>query len=663
MGRKIIFLIFAILLVSVVSADMVLNQQPREVYNLGEVINLPIKIIAYADMTSFFSVELLCNGEKLDLPLKDIIVLSMGEEKQLSPSIPLIKSIIGNTTGICRIKPILGEDYLLTDGFRLSRAISIDLKNNQTEFSPGEILAIEGEAKKESGELVNGFVYLTITNDDLSKVVEFTDTVHGGLFSMNLPLPKDMGAGQHSVHLEVYEKDMLGETTNQGDSNYNIMIKQIPTNLEIVSESQKIEPGTSVKVKAILHDQTGQGIDSNVFITIEDGNRKIIEQTEKKTDEFLEIPIAHNEPPAKWTINATSNGLTTEGTFTINSKEEAKVELINDTVFLTNIGNVPYNKILLVKINNESLNINASIGVDEIQAYVLTAPKGEYRVEISSNGKNQIATHVALTGKEIDVRKASDGTMSLMAHPIVWVFIIAIFGSMVIILFRKGYQRTFFEHFKHKKNKKDSFDEPKKEMSLAPEKNKAELSLSIQGEKQDVSVVCLKIKNAKELHEQKGNAGSTIQHLITLAEINKAYTYENADNLIFIFSPVKTRTFRNEKSAIEVANKLKEILLHHNKIYHQKIDFGISVTYGPIVAKQESQGLKFMSMGTLITNAKKISSIAESDVLLGESIIAKLSREIKTEKRVKDGINVYVVKEIKNFEEGKKYSDNLAKSF
>jgi len=66
-----------------------------------------------------------------------------------------------------------------------------------------------------------------------------------------------MAAGIHPMRILVYEKDANGEITNQELMDHNIRVLQFPTSLEIIIENQDVEPGTSLKTKAILHDQTG----------------------------------------------------------------------------------------------------------------------------------------------------------------------------------------------------------------------------------------------------------------------------------------------------------------------------------------------------------------------------------------------------------------------
>jgi len=660
--KKIIFLlIFVILISSFASAEMIITEQPKEFYNMGDIISMPLKIITTNEVNAFFSMYLICNGIETEIH-KEYIGLKAGEEKEISASIPLMISFVGKSTGICKIKPMLGKEYILTKEFEISDLITIKSIFEESEFKPEQDIVIEGEAVKKNEEMVQGIVELKIMNKN-SSLIEKIGTVKNGYFYLNFSLPKESKAGQYLVKIDVYEMDSDGQKTNKGFITHNILIKQIPTSLEIVFENSEIDPGTNLNVKSILHDQTGENIESNSIITIKNQKNEILEKTEKLTNDFLNFPIAYNEPPANWTVIAVSNELTAETIFKIKEKQDVKIELINKTLTITNMGNVPYKKLVKVKIGNETLDIDVFLDVDKTQKYFLTAPDGKYKIEIMTDEGNKINETITLTGKTVDVKEVSEGVVSLMRHPIVWIFIIAILGFITFLVFKKGRKRIFFgrtDSNKKGKEQKKFWLERKKTIALTKNsivntKNKAELSLSIQGNKQNASIVCLKIKNLKEIQSKKSNAEETLQKIVNIAEENKAVTYENQDNLFFILAPIKTRTFKNETTAVKIAQKTQKILKEYNKLAKQKIDFGISLNYGTIIAKQEKDILKFMSMGTLITTAKKISSISKEEIFLSEKIKDKLSTNIKTAKEQKDKIAVYTIKEIKDREGNKKF--------
>ena len=604
MGRIILYLtlaIFMIFFISLVSAEIIINQQPEELYNMGDIVKTSFKIVTPLNLNpdTFFMVNIFCNGIETNVVKYPIGDMLTGEQKEFSPPIPLLEDIIGRTTGICKLKAILqtlsGTEYdsaLTENEFRISDLINVEILSEAEEFNPGEEINIEGEAIKENGDAVkSGIVELKITEGN-STIFGKQETVKNGYFFLNFSIPTDMKAGQYNVKIKVYQTDSLGKITNKGFANYNLLIKQVPTSLEIFIEDKEIEPGTNLKIKGILRDQTGEKIEANVMLTVKNNKDKIIEQAELKTDEVLEIRILYNEPPLEWTVTAVSNELTTEIDFEILEKEAVEIKLLNNTILITNVGNIAYNKSLLIKIGDESLNIDVYLDVDKSQKYVLKAPDGEYEIEISGEEGNLFNGNTLLTGKAIEVKKVLS-VMTLMRYPLVWIFIFLVLGFIAFMIFKKGYKKSFFGRINigRKKRKKEPKDNVSKERHFSGEslisgaKNKAQLSLSLKGDKQGVNVVCVKIKNLKDFNLKKGDFAEVLNSIITTAEGEKAFTYENQNYLFFIVSAIGTRTFKNEKIAINIAEKISKLVEEYNKLAKQKLDLGIGVHYGQIIAK------------------------------------------------------------------------------
>ena len=677
MKKKILFLLIIMILTSsFVSSEIIINQQPEPLYNMGDLIQTSFKVISPTDFESdtFFLVNLLCNGIETKIMQNYIGDIKAGDEKTFNSPIPLLTNFLEKTTGTCKIKSVLKSisgkeyDFELSNEFKISDKIFITLNTEKSEFDPAEDIIIEGDAKKENEKPVKGLIELKVTKGN-ETLIEKIDSVKNGYFYLNFSLPKESEAGEYLLKLNIYEINSNSQKTNKGAINHKISINQIPTNLEIILENSEIEPGTNLKVKTILHDQTGEKIASNTNITLKN-KENILEQTEKATDEFLEFSVQSNEPPANWTIIAVSNDLTTETNCKIKEKEDVKVELINKTLTITNIGNVFYNKSVLVKIGNESININVALNVDESQKYILSAPNGKYQIEVITDEGNKMDEMTTLTGKAIDVKEAKEGINNLMRYPLAWIFIIIILGFVAFLIFKKGHKKIFFGHTPSEKKEKNKSKKslwnknkelPSQKDSIINSKNKAELSLSIKGEKQNVNIICLKLKNFEDIKSKKSNAEETLQKITNMAEENKAFTYENQDSLFFILVPIKTKTFKNEKVAIKIAQNIQEILKEHNRLFKQQIEFGISLNYGTIIAKQEKNNLEFMSMGTLVTTSKKIASLSKEEILLSEKIKEKLSANIKIEKHQKDKITVYTIKEIKDREKNEKFLTSFIK--
>jgi hypothetical protein len=670
--RKLLTLVFlVIILSSFASAEILVTQQPNKVYNLGDSVTVPITIKTLTGVSAVFSMDLLCGAKDINF-YKNGVNLLAGEEKTMDASLVLTKDLLGESVGTCKIKAILpSEDPVLTNEFKISNVLTLSPNTEQTEFDPGQSILIFGDATKDNGQPANGFIDLVIATDNSSNGITQHGTMNNGMYSMNITLPQNMKAGKYLVTLNAYEMTSDGSKTNKGFVNYNIAIKQVPTSLELLFEDDKVAPATSVKVKAILHDQTGEKIDSTAIITIKKGVPGIIVEgggpSEIATGTYMELPIAYNEPPANWTVFAMSNQLTAESHFIITENKEIKAEMINDTLVITNIGNVPYNDTIVIKIGNVSEPFDLFLGVDGVKKITLNAAEGEHDIEvINEKGESKLKetitiTKSRLTGDAIQIKDASQKSIgNFFARPLVWAFIILVFLGIVFILIRRMRKKnpSYGEGiFKKKISQSPVKNIPweNRAMPISKEsklltKNKAKLSLSIKGNKQDVSIVNVMIKNLGEVQEKKGNPEEPLQRIINLAEMKKAFVYENQNNLFFILTPSKTRTFKNEDAALEIAQTAKEILSAHNKITKYRLDFGISIEYGSIVERTENGVMEFMSLGILMATSKKIASASQGEVLLGEKIKDKLIN-VRTEKQDNGKIVFYKIKDIKYYDE------------
>ena len=93
-----------------------------------------------------------------------------------------------------------------------------------------------------------------------------------------------------------------------------------------------------------------------------------------------------------------------------------------------------------------------------------------------------------------------------------------------------------------------------------------------------------------------------------------------------------TKTKENDYKAISLAQTLERTLEQYNKHSQQKINFGIGVHNGELIVESKDGKFKFTSLGTAITLPKRISSHANSEVLLSEVVHRKTSAKVKAEK-------------------------------
>jgi len=111
----------------------------------------------------------------------------------------------------------------------------------------------------------------------------------------------------------------------------------------------------------------------------------------------------------------------------IKEKAAVQVDLINKTLSVKNIGNIPYNSTINIRIGNTTKITQIYLPIDGEKKLTLTAPDGEYPVEILTHEGSKITGMATLTGSAINVGEQK--WYSLMkASPLIWIFVLIILG-------------------------------------------------------------------------------------------------------------------------------------------------------------------------------------------------------------------------------------------
>jgi len=198
-----------------------------------------------------------------------------------------------------------------------------------------------------------------------------------------------------------------------------------------------------------------------------------------------------------------------------------------------------------------------------------------------------------------------------------------------------------------------SKEEPEKKMknvkgAVVP--SQANQVLVLKGHKSNAAILVLKIKNKIGKHE-KESLEKAIEHVYN----KKGAVYEQGDFIFIVFSPLMTKTTKNEVEAAKVAQKIINVLKEHNRKFKNKIDFGIGINSGEIINKIEDGKLKFTALGNFVVIAKRLASNSDRQVLVTKNSYEKGISEIKAEKiKLSEG-EVYEVRRVVDSENNKKF--------
>jgi len=518
----------------------------------------------------------------------------------------------------------------------------------------------------------------------------FVGKVVNGRFSVSFVLDKDTPSGDYRIDVLAYEENSFGDRTSEGLAMANLKISQVLTRIDIALDDIDFDPGEEFNFKPRLIDQAGFAIDDDVSVIIQNEYESRLFEDIVKSEETITYKIPTNLSSGYYEIKASSGEIMEIKKFYVQEKAMVSFEIINNTLIVTNIGNIPYRKDIQVELGGISFVKKLNLGLGETHRFELTGYDGEYDVWVSDGETEMTKTGVALTGKAINVKSLKQGILMLNT-PIVWIFFIIILGAGILFLFRKVLKKKSFAypfrelgnkrfHRKHKvmkvdaqgkvvkeekpeekssektETKKAGKQEKQEETEKKTPQNRAEQVLVLKGRKNRATVIALKVKNKISKFAKKSLAKS-IEHVYE----NKGAVYEQGDYIFIVFSPLMTHSFKNEVRAAKAAERMVLVLKEHNRKFQDKIEFGIGINSGNIISKFENKKLKFTALGNLIGPAKRLAVASKEQILVTKEAYDRGISEIKAQKKNIGKTEVYEVRKVIDKEKNKKFIEGFLK--
>lgn len=653
----VIFIIYA---ASFVAGDVFLSKQPENVYSIGDTFNVALS----SDGTEgWVGVDLNCNNQTKMLYFHYLTA----DEDGVDITVPLTKNYLRGMIGSCFLSIDFNGAKKTSFPFSISNEIEVTESFSGESFRPDESVTFTGTGKKANRKSLNGYVELKFSGISLELIV----SVINDQFYGNLTIPSNVAAGDYPVIIKVYDKDNNNEIINFGSVSDSIIILQKPTKL-ILKVSDSFYPGNESSFNSLLYDQTGQIIKnapvSYQLLDIE-GNEILSKLSTTDEDNYF-IP-EKNAPFGYWNLTAVSEEIISEKQIYIEKNIEAVFELVNGTLIIRNIGNVQYNKSIEIMIGNETKVKHLNLQIGDTVQFELTAPDGKYKIRINDGEKSEEWEGISLTGAAISLdgsgRKVSLGFFN--RNWLAWIFIIGVLGLFILIASKKfvnknvivsskDYQKSFTKEFDKGGVVKITPGENNKPI-LESDTGLAQHSMVIDGTKQTATLIAIKLKNYQELKTDKSSANDTLKEVIREITEASGKVYRNEDFIIGIFAPLATRTYENDIAGVKCGKKILAKLKEHNRRFSQKIEFGIAINTGDIIAKKDAGKLLFNPLGTTLLNAKKIAEIAKNDILLSEETHKKVMGQVKATLNVGGALKTYTINEVVDRESNSKFIESF----
>ncbi len=636
--------IICLLAISIASAEIFIGQPSSSVYNIGDNLGINASLSSGVKKTDYLSASLVCSGKIVEI-YRSAFSVQAGEQKNVDIEVGIEPGIIGDLRGECVIEVLYGNEKAVSRQFGITSGVDVDFDVEGVAFNPKENVIISGTAIKQNRQPLNGFIIIDIEGINLTA----SQKVEGGRFNATFVIPDNAPSGSYVIKAIVYEKD--GDlVTNQGESSNMIKINRILQDLRLTFGNLSIIPGNEFFYSVYLYDQSKSPVEEDVEIIILKPDKTVFRKNLIKSGINNNILIGYNYTPGYWNIDAKLGELKESKLFLVEELEKANFRLENNTLVVTNIGNVPYKKPIEVSIGGVTDVKEVELDMGESKQLKLGAPDGDYDIAVSDGENKYDLGRTFLTGRVIGIDNISDvllGDMMIW----VWILLIIILIIAILILVRRIRKRKFI-------GKTPQIISPVRKIN-DDFSDKMQTSSAIggavmeKGKREEASVIALKIKNLKDLQKTVGvNPLESLEKALLRVKAAGAKIYVDEDYRIIIFAPSITKEKENEIRAISAASDIRTILQNSNKVTSNKIDYGIGINSGEMAVESRAGKFKFVSLGNTIAIAKRVAEHSKEELLLSEPIHRKTFGKVRVEKV--QGANFWKVKQImdrSNYEE------------
>ncbi|MBX4196022.1 hypothetical protein KW805_00335 [Candidatus Pacearchaeota archaeon] len=606
--KKGLFVILLVLFVIPMAAAEVSFTQPNSLYSKGDTLTLSATMDAANTVSDYLSLKLFCGAAELEL-YRSPYTLQAGETKTIPLSITLDSALIGEMGGECFLRVEWDEAAHDTQTFLISKGIDVLVEVNGSVFSPGETISLSGTAIKGNSAGLEG--YASVFLEPLN--ISFLTAVHAGAFNMVITIPGDAIPGNYVAQINAYEKDSSSQIINTGDATTFFRVRQLVRSSDIALSTVSVIPGEELTYTALLYDQSGAPATGDIGIALSDPRGTSVFRGIARAGDAQAYKLESNATPGNWKISANFGNFLVTKSFSVEEHEEALFIRDNNTISILNIGNVPYHKLVELSIGDTKEVRDISLEVGESKRYSLYAPRGEYSIQVQDGQKSTSLGVASLTGRAISVQdlEALDPGSTYF-----WIaFIIIVLVAIIVIAIIRRVRRPRLGN-----------------TYVAPPVSTRPMGQPImvpKTEKVDSAVVCLKVKNIANL-SGTADALAAVDKALVRARGLGAKIYLDGAYRVMVFSPALIKE-DIVIQALSAASDIEATLLEYNKYHSQKIEFGISVHKGDLIAESSEGKVKFSSWGNTLPAAKNFAEYASNDIFISEFVRNKALGKIKAE--------------------------------
>ncbi len=282
------------------------------------------------------------------------------------------------------------QTFTKAESFSISDALNIYLNTNALNFYPGDVLNVFGDIQTDLDKYVSSAV-IEISLDDTT----ISTSLDQSKFTQDFIIPSDITTGVHEIIVSA--RDTFG---NIGESSLDIEILPLATSLDISTSNTTLMPQDLITITTKLFDQTDKFMAAELTLEVYDSENNLVSEKTISSGESVTYQIPQFASPGLWTTtsiyDSTKSEVSSSSSFTIEEVQALDYFIVNDILYLTNIGNVRYSEDINIPVEGvdqeylisrtKNLDPNETISIDLTDelptgSYTLNIPTGFGTIE------------------------------------------------------------------------------------------------------------------------------------------------------------------------------------------------------------------------------------------------------------------------------------------
>ena len=414
MKKELLLIPILILAITIASATITIDSQPKSTYKIGDKINLAISINSETKQI-ILSSTINCPSHNLNY-FKTPIDLTTGSNFINIPSITVQQNLLGD----CQVEFSLLDlneiqlEKTNTEQFSITNIIDLEFTTDKTNYLPGETILIEGQTENKAK--IN-----SVLTDEGTVLEDHSETLETTKISFSIILDKNLRKGEKTIQLSAED-----EKGNIAESSKTITIEQIPKTLELDLVNIEINPSEQPTITSHIYDQAKDNIIDQVSYKVYNPENTVIYTVEDQSETQINIELPENPSPGEYLIKAIHKNLEDIKKLKILEIRDIEINVKDGIVSVVNIGNVKYTDQISINAKSEDgityqvpLDINLNPGEKSRIDLTSELPAQSYELEISSEDNAIQVEGITINDNRPTVKKVSQSISKITGASII----------------------------------------------------------------------------------------------------------------------------------------------------------------------------------------------------------------------------------------------------